>query len=177
MSTSSDSQALRILQLTDPHLFADRSGSLRGAVTWQTLNETIEHYLAGSFRADIVYLTGDLVQDDSRGAYQNLRDAVARLGMPVHLVPGNHDVPALVAEELGDFAQCSTLETPGWRIVGVDTQEVGSAGGCVGDSELARLERAHAALAAIRSVEAAGGKAVYHSVNLTDAARVDQVVE
>ena len=42
---------------------------------------------------------------------------------------------------------------------------------------LARLERANAALAAIQSVEAAGGKAVYHSVDLTDAAHVDQVMK
>jgi malonyl CoA-acyl carrier protein transacylase len=45
------------------------------------------------------------------------------------------------------------------------------------ERELARLERAHAALAAIQSVEAAGGRAVYHSVDLTDAKGVAGIME
>ena len=45
------------------------------------------------------------------------------------------------------------------------------------ERELARLERAHAALCAIRSVEAAGGTAVYHSVDLTDSSGVADVME
>ncbi|NNK63058.1 MAG: SDR family NAD(P)-dependent oxidoreductase, partial [Gemmatimonadetes bacterium] len=44
------------------------------------------------------------------------------------------------------------------------------------ERELARLERAEAALAAIRMVEAAGGSATYHSVNLLEAEGVDSVV-
>lgn len=44
------------------------------------------------------------------------------------------------------------------------------------ERELARLERLQAALAAIRAVEAAGGSARYHSVDLTDADAVDKVM-
>ncbi|NND35646.1 MAG: SDR family NAD(P)-dependent oxidoreductase, partial [Gammaproteobacteria bacterium] len=45
------------------------------------------------------------------------------------------------------------------------------------ERELARLERAHAALAAIESVEKAGGTAHYHSVDLTDSVGVGAVME
>ncbi len=45
------------------------------------------------------------------------------------------------------------------------------------ERELAGLERAHAALAAIEAVEAAGGTAHYHSVNLLDGAAVTAVME
>jgi len=44
------------------------------------------------------------------------------------------------------------------------------------ERELARLERLHAALAAVRAIEAAGGTAHYHSVDLTDAAAVEKVM-
>ena len=44
------------------------------------------------------------------------------------------------------------------------------------ERELARLERLHAALAAIRAIEEAGATAIYHSVDLTDAAAVDKVI-
>ena len=45
------------------------------------------------------------------------------------------------------------------------------------EKELARLERAQAALSAIEAVERAGGTAHYHSVNLTDSAGVAAVME
>ncbi len=44
------------------------------------------------------------------------------------------------------------------------------------EKEIAALERAQAALSAIRAVEAAGGKAHYFSVNLADAAAVAKVI-
>ncbi|HEV8423048.1 MAG TPA: SDR family NAD(P)-dependent oxidoreductase, partial [Chthoniobacterales bacterium] len=44
------------------------------------------------------------------------------------------------------------------------------------EKELAALERAHAAQSAIDAVQAAGGTAHYHSVNLTDASAVSEVV-
>ena len=139
MTTPSQQDTLKILQLTDPHLFADRNEALRDTVTWQSLSAAIEHYRASAWDADIVYLTGDLVQDDSRKAYQNLRTLVDPIALPVHVVPGNHDVPALMREELADYASCSTIDTAGWRIIGIDTHEPGAASGLVGTAELDRL--------------------------------------
>jgi acyl transferase domain-containing protein/NAD(P)-dependent dehydrogenase (short-subunit alcohol dehydrogenase family)/acyl carrier protein len=45
------------------------------------------------------------------------------------------------------------------------------------EKELAALERAHAAQSAIDAVRAAGGTAYYHSVNLTDAKAVVEIVD
>jgi NAD(P)-dependent dehydrogenase (short-subunit alcohol dehydrogenase family) len=45
------------------------------------------------------------------------------------------------------------------------------------EKELAKLERAHAALTAIHAVEQAGGTVHYHSVNLLDAAGIERVIE
>jgi NAD(P)-dependent dehydrogenase (short-subunit alcohol dehydrogenase family) len=44
------------------------------------------------------------------------------------------------------------------------------------ERELARFERLHAALNAVQAVEAAGGKAYYHCVDLTDPAAVQRVL-
>lgn len=139
MSTNSQGKPLRVLQLTDPHLFADRDEALRDRNTWASMSAAIEHYRAGDWRADVVYLTGDLVQDDSREAYRHLRTLVDAIGLPVHVVPGNHDIPDLMREELADYACCSTIDTDGWRIIGVDTHEAGVASGRVGTAELGRL--------------------------------------
>jgi len=45
------------------------------------------------------------------------------------------------------------------------------------DKELARIERAHEALAAVQAVEASGGTAHYHSVNLLDADAMNAVTD
>jgi Icc protein len=139
MGTSSASNVFRVLHITDPHLFADRGQALREAVSWQTLVRVLRHYGAGDWRADLVYLTGDLIHDDTRQAYRNLRELVDGIGLPVHVVPGNHDVPALLREELPDYPCCSTVDVAGWRLLGISTYEDGVASGSVGKDTLDRL--------------------------------------
>ena len=139
MATSSARNVFRVLHLTDPHLFGDRDRALREAVSWQTLTRVIHHYSASDWRADLVYLTGDLAQDNTRRAYRNLRELIDEIGLPVHVVPGNHDVPALMREELPDYACCSTVDVEGWRLLGLSTYEDGVASGSLGKDTLEQL--------------------------------------
>ncbi len=44
------------------------------------------------------------------------------------------------------------------------------------EKELSKLERMHSALMGIRAVEKAGGKAIYHSLNLLDGKAIDNVI-
>ncbi len=138
---------MRVLHLTDPHLFADRNGSLRGAVTHDTLHAVLAHYRANRFAADLVALTGDIVHDDSAEAYAHCRDLVSALGLPVFCVPGNHDVPQLMRDLLPDppFTYCGSLEDSNWLLVGIDSVVEGRAGGRIAESELRRLEETIAA--------------------------------
>ena len=135
---------LRLLHITDPHLFADAAGELRGAVTLATLGRVLDAYRGADWRADRVALTGDLVQDDSRGAYRRIADTIGGLGLPVDCVPGNHDVRPLMREVLGElpFHYCAAVEAGDWLLVGIDTCIDGSAGGAVAAAELERLDAA-----------------------------------
>ena len=141
---------MRVLHLTDPHLFADRQAALRGAVTHDTLQAVLAHYRASGFAADLVALTGDIVQDDSAGAYAHCRDLLSSLGLPVYCVPGNHDVRHLMRELLPDppFTYCGTVEAGNWLIVGIDSCVEDSAGGRIADSELQRMDDTIAASSA-----------------------------
>ena len=87
---------VRVLQITDPHLFAEADNNLRGTVTADTLNAVVDHVLEQRWPADFVVLTGDLVQDDSAGAYNQFKTIMGRLGMPIYCLPGNHDVLSLI---------------------------------------------------------------------------------
>ena len=138
---------MRVLHLTDPHLFADRDGSLRGAVTFDTLQSVLAHYRDSDFAADLVALTGDIVQDDSAEAYAHCSELVSSLGLPVLCVPGNHDVRHLMRERLPDppFSYCASLETGNWLITGIDSCSAGRAGGKIAERELQRMEETIAA--------------------------------
>lgn len=146
----SASDPVKVLHLTDPHLFADPQGDLRGTVTYASLKRVLEHYRAGDWRADIVAVTGDLIQDDSAEAYQHFCQLLGSLDTPVYCLPGNHDIRALMRESLSgpQFHYCEPVELGGWLIASVDSCVTGVAGGKVEDAELSRLDAAMAATAA-----------------------------
>ena len=134
---------MRVLHLTDPHLFADRQGALRGAVTYETLRSVLAHYGDSGFAADLVALTGDIIQDDSAKAYGHCRELLSSLGLPVFCVPGNHDVRYLMRDLLPDppFSYCDSYEAGNWLIVGIDSCSAGRAGGKIAERELRRMEQ------------------------------------
>lgn len=141
---------LRVLHLTDPHLFAAKDGSLRGTVTYDSLSAVLAHYRARDWRADIAVVTGDLIQDDSAAAYIHFRDLLARLEVPVFCVPGNHDVRDLMQDALAapPFLYCATIERDNWLLVGIDSCVDERAGGFITETEFDRMDRAIASAAA-----------------------------
>ncbi|MDX1516102.1 MAG: phosphodiesterase [Woeseiaceae bacterium] len=138
---------MRVLHLTDPHLFADPSGELRGTVTYASLQQVLDHHRDSGWQADIVSCTGDLIQDDSAEAYEHFKSLLGPLGLPVHCVPGNHDVRALMQAALDapPFFYCDTAELGGWLMIGLDSCVSEQAGGAVSDDELDRFDAALAA--------------------------------
>ena len=139
-----------MLHLTDPHLFADREGALRGAVTYASLAAVLAHYEDSDWQADIAIVTGDLIQDDSKEAYAHFRNLLEPLGLPVYCLPGNHDVRALMEKALGTepFSYCASAEFGNWLITCIDSCVSGIAGGAISDAEYARLEQSIADSAA-----------------------------
>ncbi|NNC77473.1 MAG: phosphodiesterase [Woeseiaceae bacterium] len=133
---------MRVLHLTDPHLFADKDGELRGINTYSSLTDVLKHVASSDWRADHVACTGDLIQDDSPGAYEHFKNLLATLNLPVHCVPGNHDIRQLMQAALVDapFYYCDAADLGDWLMVGIDSCLGGSAGGKISDDELDRMD-------------------------------------
>ena len=146
----SEADSLRILHLTDPHLFADTGEDLRGTVTYSSLRSVLDHYRANDWRADLVVVTGDLIQDDSPRAYAHFCQLLGTLQLPVHCVPGNHDIRAVMREALAKppFHYCESVEAGGWLVTCIDSCTTGNAGGHLAEQELVRLDAAIAASSA-----------------------------
>lgn len=141
-SIQQSTDPVRILQITDPHLFADADASLRGRVTQATLQGVLDHIGESGWPADLVAMTGDVIQDDTRAAYERFRAMMTPIGLPIYCVPGNHDIRPLMQDVLDSepFYYCDAVETNNWLIAGIDSCVAGTPAGRVEESELDRLD-------------------------------------
>ncbi len=134
---------MKILQITDPHLYGCATGRLRGVETDSSLQHALEQAYARIPDFEVMLLTGDLVQDDPKG-YLRLRSILGNLAQPVLCIPGNHDDPVAMRRELNvaPFRICGAHEFGDWQFVMLDSYEPGRVGGRLSAAELARLDDA-----------------------------------
>jgi len=139
---------IRLLQFTDTHLLADPAATVRGVRTQASLEACLAHARRRHLPADVIAVTGDLVQDDpvAYGALELLFD---NLGAPVLLIPGNHDVPAELERRFAHepFQVGGTRVLGCWAVVMLSSWYANAQDGegQLGLAELARLEEALAA--------------------------------
>jgi 3',5'-cyclic AMP phosphodiesterase CpdA len=123
----------RIIQISDTHLSANTS---HFAANWSPLRDWI-----ATQSPDLIVHTGDVTVDGA-GVEADLAYCAtlfAGLGVPVHAVPGNHDVgePGHAHQPI-DAARIArwrrhlgpdywSLDVDGWRLIGLDSFLVGSA--------------------------------------------------
>jgi Icc protein len=135
---------LRVLQLTDTHLLAEESDTLRGRNTDDTLRAVLKHIRQYAMPADMLLATGDLVHDGPASAYLRLKSYLLSLDIPVHCLPGNHDDPATMAAALAhDQITCmETIDHNHWRIILLNSVVPGQDKGELSTKELERLNHA-----------------------------------
>lgn len=144
---------VRLLQVTDPHLFGDESRTIYGVTTAVSLRKVLaEAFAPGTPRPAAILATGDIADDHSAAAYENFRRALRPYDLPVFCLPGNHDEPSLMAGRMTDlttgpvacaaFQYGGTAEFGAWGAVFIDTHVHGRPEGRVAPQELLRLESA-----------------------------------
>jgi len=135
----------RLLHLTDPHLLAAETGEIYGVRTALSFEKVLLQARGDEFGApDAILVTGDIADDRAEQTYLNFRRHMRGWQLPVLCVPGNHDVPALMASLLqGDgFQYCGRARFGNWTVVMLDTHLPHEPSGLVSSEELARLDAA-----------------------------------
>ena len=143
----SETKSVRIVQVTDPHLFADPEAQLLGVNTAQSLGAVLNTISAVNYPAHFMLATGDISQDYSIQSYHNFVNATSSLGLPCHYLPGNHDDPRIMNLHMQGpnmFGQKRIL-AGNWQIIMLDSTVRGRPGGHMSESELALIESAIAA--------------------------------
>lgn len=121
---------MKFIQLSDLHLPANDT-SLFGLNPRAQLDAAVDSILREHADAAFCLLTGDLTDAGDESAYRALAAITARLPMPVHLLPGNHDArDALLrvfpdaGTDAGGFIQ-RAIDTPHGRLLLLDTLDPG----------------------------------------------------
>lgn len=130
--TASDPRPLRILHLSDTHLFGDDSLHYDLVDTRAALDRVLAR-AAELDTIDLVVVSGDLSQDGSEESYRRLRSAVAAWAdarsAAVAYAMGNHDDPRAFESVLGP----REVELPvrGWRVITFDSSVPGAGYGLI----------------------------------------------
>lgn len=138
-----DIGSLRVLQVTDTHLFADLSGQLVGIDTERSYAEVMEKVLGEFWPVDLILVTGDLVHDGSESGYRRFKSQFEDLAVRTLVIPGNHDDPAVMRRIFGagrvTWSDSALLGR--WQFVMLDSSLAGSAAGHLAGPQLQMLER------------------------------------
>ena len=139
-------RSVGLVQFTDTHLLPDPAGVLRGAATLPRLEACLAHARRHFFPAEAIAITGDIVHDQP-AAYDLVGRLFGPLGLPVLLIPGNHDIPAELRRRLdgAPFQVGGELRTAnGWQVLLLESwfAESNDGEGQLGQPQLAEVERA-----------------------------------
>lgn len=139
-----EEESVRIVQVTDPHLFADPEAQLLGVNTSKSFAAVLNTIRAVDYPAHLMLATGDLSQDYSAESYRQFVTAVTPLNLPCHYLPGNHDDPRIMFLHMqGEriFGQQRILAGK-WQILMLDSTVRGKPGGSMAESQFELIEQA-----------------------------------
>jgi 3',5'-cyclic-AMP phosphodiesterase len=134
---------IRIVQLSDLHLFADPGERLFGIPTRETLLEVVAHVQEHAGRVDHLVVTGDHTHDELPETYAAVREILEPWLDRLWQVPGNHDDRAVLRTGFGDRIAGAgaervqfSFDAGGWLCLGLDTQVPGLVKGRLEEAQI-----------------------------------------
>lgn len=136
-------EKIRIVQVTDCHLFENPEAMLVGMNCEQSFQDVLS--LIKRQQKDIACLicSGDIVQDASISAYQRFYDQISTFETASLWIPGNHDIMANMVTVVGENNPClnKTYGTGNWHIIMLNTCVEGVIYGRLDEGELSFLDQ------------------------------------
>ena len=136
-----------IAQISDMHIKAPGRLLYKRIDTAGYLERAVAHIQKLEPRPDIVLATGDLVDGGTPEEYDFLRQLLTPLGMPIYLIPGNHDQRDPLRAAFPDHAYLPrdgflqyAIEGHAVRLLALDTLVPGKPSGALCAERLGWLE-------------------------------------
>ncbi|MEX0617870.1 MAG: 3',5'-cyclic-AMP phosphodiesterase [Pseudohongiellaceae bacterium] len=145
---------IRIVQVTDTHLYGVPDGKLLKMNTLESLERVLEMIRENESRIDLVLATGDIAQDATEAAYRLFHTTISTLKAPFRWIPGNHDQPLVMAQVAEGSDACNKQEViNNWQIILLDSSKVNHVHGYLAAAELTFLEDALTAASEDNAIE------------------------
>ena len=138
---NNERECIRIIHITDTHLFKNKSGILKGAVnSFEKLQRVVLKIKQSPEDFDVVIVTGDISEDRSPESYQHFKTELDQLGKPSFWLPGNHDTFDNMPNEIFEDHVYSSIDFGDWKFIFLDTTIRGGDHGNLSKNELDRLQ-------------------------------------
>lgn len=134
---------IKLIQITDTHLYAEADGMLLGVNTRDSFHAVVDAITQAEFDYDAILATGDISQDHSEISYTEFESGIVPLEKPCYWLPGNHDYqPNMSSVMPSDQIQPVSHALLGqhWQIVLLDSQVVGVPYGRLSEQQLNFLD-------------------------------------
>lgn len=143
LAAVSGDQPVRLLQITDMHLFAQADGQLLGIRTADSFQAVLTAVAERQEPIDAILATGDISQDYTTASYARFAEMVRPLARPVFWLPGNHDDGPLMRRVMPDFGISDARQVlfPAWQVILLDTQVYSVPHGWLKPDQMAFLEQ------------------------------------
>ncbi|MGD8170935.1 3',5'-cyclic-AMP phosphodiesterase [Vibrio sp. TRT 21S02] len=142
-SSLTDKSSIKLLQITDTHLFAPDDGSLLSVNTQDSFHAVVDAIVESGSIFDVVLATGDISQDHSEESYQRFEKGIEPLEKPCLWLPGNHDYKPNMGAILPSTQIKQSehvLLGEHWQVVLLDSQVSGVPHGRLSDQQLQLLD-------------------------------------
>lgn len=138
--------SLKIAQITDCHLKADKQADFYGCQPYQNLIAVLTDINNQQPEYQAIVLTGDLVQDEVWQSYQHFLDALHQFNwqLPIYLIPGNHDKPDLFEQFSQDkvFSKDKVIALDNWLLILFNSYHPSQKGaGYISTNQLAKVKQ------------------------------------
>lgn len=110
---------IKIAQITDLHLPADRQKTVHGVNVYAVLEKMLEDICKQN--PDLVLVTGDIADDGGVEAFETLNELLKPFPDAM-VIPGNHDLGEHYPKFFDD-APYQVREMDGWTLLGINTSE------------------------------------------------------
>jgi len=140
MIRNSEEGVIRVVQITDTHLFREPDANLLKLNTQDSFEKVLELIQSNESAIDVILATGDIAQDASVEAYMRFGKAMEDFDAPFYWIPGNHDRRRVMqGVDLYKRAFDGSAHFANWQFIFLDSSVTGEVHGLLGKSELAHL--------------------------------------
>ncbi|MEQ9209783.1 MAG: metallophosphoesterase, partial [Pseudomonadales bacterium] len=130
MTAIQTNNPIKIVHITDTHLYGESDGTLLKMNTHDSLNHVLSMVRNNDPSIDLILATGDIAQDASVRAYEYFLDQMKEFDAPMRWIPGNHDVITVMDEVAADSGlNEKKFLINNWAILLLNTSVIGQVHG------------------------------------------------